>query len=150
MNARSARHLRQTLNAGLDLFAGNHHQIGHLIDDNNDIRQQLWLEFLGLEDRIAGLIVKAGLDSAAEHLALGQRILHAAIEAVDIAHAHLGHLAIAFLHLAHDPFERDNRLLGIGHNRRQQMRDTVIDAEFQHLGINHNHPAFFWCQLVKQ
>ena len=32
-----ARHLREALDAGLDLFASNHHQVGHLIDDDDDV-----------------------------------------------------------------------------------------------------------------
>jgi hypothetical protein len=75
---------------------------------------------------------------------------HAAVVAVDVAHAHLGHLAIAFLHLAHDPFQRDDRLLGVGHDGAQEMRDAVIDAEFQHLRVDHDQPAFLGRQLVEQ
>ena len=150
MNAAGPRHLRQPLDAGLDFLACNHHQVGHLIDDDNDIGDRNRLEFVRLEHRIAGFLVEPGLDRALEHLALGQRLAHPAIVAFDVAHAHAGHLAIALFHLAHDPFQGDDGLLGVGDNRRQQVRNAVIDAEFQHLRVNHDHPAFFRRQLVQQ
>ena len=36
MNAGRARHLRQALHRGLDLLAGDHHQVGHLVDHHDD------------------------------------------------------------------------------------------------------------------
>jgi len=30
------------------------------------------------------------------------------------------------------------------------VRDAVIDRQFQHFGVDHDHPAFFRCQLVEQ
>ena len=130
VDTRCPRHLRQTLNAGFDFLARDHHQVGHLVDDNDDIGQRLGGIFLGLKDRLAGIFVKAGLHSAREHLALGQRFADATIVAFDVPHAHLGHLAIALFHLAHGPFQRDNGLFRVGHNRGQQVWDAVIDAEF--------------------
>ena len=41
MDAGGARHLRQPLHGGLDLFAGDDHQIGELIDDDDDVRHRL-------------------------------------------------------------------------------------------------------------
>jgi len=70
-----------------------------------------------LEDRLPGFVIKARLYRAREHLALGERLFHAAVVAVDVAHTHFGHLAVAFFHFAYDPFQGDNRLFGIRHNR---------------------------------
>jgi hypothetical protein len=84
-------------------------------------------EFIRLEDRVAGFLVKAGLDGALEHLAIGQRLADAAVVAVDVADAHLGHLAIALFHLAHDPLEGHDGLFRVGHDGRQKVRDAVID-----------------------
>jgi hypothetical protein len=64
VDAGGARHLRQALDAGLDLLAGDHHQVGHLVDDDDDEGHLLGREFLGLEDRLAGLVVEAGLHRA--------------------------------------------------------------------------------------
>ena len=147
VDAAGPRHLRQALDAGLDLFARDHHQVGHLVDDHHDIGHLLGLEFLGLEDRLAGVVVKPGLHRAREHLVLGQRIAHPAIVAFDVAHAHLRHLAIALFHFADDPFQGHHGLFGVGHNGRQKMRDAVVNRKFQHLGVNHDQAAFVGRQL---
>ena len=144
VNTRGPRHLRKTLNTGLDLLARYHHQISHLIDDHHDIGQRLGSEFIRLEHWLASVIIKSGLHRAAEHLALGQGFLHPTIVAGDVAHTHLGHLAVAIFHFAHYPFQRHDCLFGVGHNRRQQMWDTVIDGKLQHLGVDHDQAAFLW------
>jgi hypothetical protein len=72
---------------------------------------------------------------------LAARLRDALVEAVDVAHAELRHLAVAVLHLAHRPFERDDRLLRIGDDGGQEMRDAVIDRELEHLGVDHDQPA---------
>ena len=150
MDAGGAGHLGQTLDTGFDFLARDHHQVGHFVDDHNDIGQRHRREFFGFKHRIAGFLVKAGLDGALEHLALGKRLFHAAIVAFDVAHAHFGHFAIALFHLAHDPFQGHDGLFGVGHNGRQEMRDAVIDGKFQHLGVDHDQAAFFRRQLIQQ
>ncbi len=70
VDAGRARHLRQALHRALDLLAGDHHQVGHLVDDDDDIGHGLKLEDFVLVDRLAGLAVEAGLHRALQHLAL--------------------------------------------------------------------------------
>ena len=94
MNAARPRHLCKALNASFDLFACNHHQIGHFVHDHDNERHDLGLELFGFEDRLTRILVKARLDSALEHFAFGQSIAHAAIIAFDIAHPHFRHFAI--------------------------------------------------------
>ena len=93
MDAGRARHLREALDRALDVLAGDHHQVGHLVDDDDDVGQLLELQLLVLVDRLAGLAVEAGLHGAGERLALGARLGDARVEAVDVAHADLRHLA---------------------------------------------------------
>ena len=114
------------------------------------IGQRLEFELLLLVDRLAGFLVVAGVHGAGERLALGLGFGEARVVAVDVAHAELRHLLVALLHLAHRPFERDHRLLRIGDDRREQMRDAVIDREFEHLGIDHDQPALVGAQPVDQ
>ena len=150
MNTRRTGHLGKTLDTGFDLFARNHHQISHLVDDDNDVRQRLGRELFTLEHWLACLIIKSGLNGAAEHLVLVLRLADTTVVTLNVANTHLGHLAIAFFHFAHSPLQRDNSLLGVGHNRRQQMRDAIIHGQFQHLGVDHNQTTFLWGQLVQQ
>jgi hypothetical protein len=51
---------RRWMQASISL-PGDHHQVGHLVDDDDDEGHRLGREFLGLEDRLAGLVVEAGL-----------------------------------------------------------------------------------------
>ena len=60
-NAGSPRHLRQPLHRAFDVLAGDHHQVGHLVDDHHDIRQRLEIELLLLVDRLAALAIVAGM-----------------------------------------------------------------------------------------
>ena len=78
---------RRWMQASISL-PGDHHQVGHLVDDHHDVGDGDGLEFVRLEHRIAGFLVEPGLDRALEHLALGQRLAHAAVVALDVAHAH--------------------------------------------------------------
>ena len=71
VDAGGARHLRQALDRALDVLAGDHHQVGHLVDDDDDVGQLFELHLLLLVDRLAGLAVEAGLHRAGDRLALG-------------------------------------------------------------------------------
>ena len=150
VDAGGARHLRQALDRALDVLAGDHHQVGHFVDDDDDVGQFVELHLLLLVDRLAGLAVEAGLHRAGHRLALGARLGDARVEAVDVAHADLRHLLVAVLHLAHRPFERDDRLLRIGDDGGQQMRNAVVDGELEHLRIDHDQPALLGLQAIEQ
>ncbi len=117
MNTRGPRHLRQALDTGFDFLASDHHQVGHLVHDNDNIGQCFGGEFFGLENGFAGIVVKSSLYGSTEHFALGERFFHTPVKARNISHAHFGHLAIAVFHFANDPFEGNDGLLGIGHHR---------------------------------
>ena len=55
MDARGARHLRQPLDRALDILAGDHHEVGHFVDDDHDIGQFVEGDVLDFIDRFAGL-----------------------------------------------------------------------------------------------
>ncbi len=150
VDARRACLLGEALDQEFDLLACGHHQVGELVDDHHDLRQSLEVELLLLVERMARIGVVAGLDAAAEALALGFRDLYLLVERRKAAHAHRRHHSIALLHLLDRPFERADRLGGLGHHRREQVGDAVIDAEFEHLGIDHDHPALLGIEPIEQ
>ena len=150
MDAGGARHLREALHRAFDVLAGDHHQVGHLVDDDHDVGQRLELELLLLVDRLAGFLVVAGVHGAGERLALRLGFGDAHVVAVDVAHAELRHLLVALFHLAHRPLQRDDGLARVGDDRREQMRDAVIDGELEHLGIDHDQPALLRREPVEQ
>ncbi len=90
VDAGGARHLREALHRAFDVLAGDHHQVGHLVDDDDDVGQRLEVELFFLVDRLAGLLVVAGVDragAASRPCALASTTR--AVVAVDVAHAEL-------------------------------------------------------------
>ncbi len=150
MDAGGARHLREALDRAFDVFPRDHHQVRHLVDHDDDEGKWLKFHFLMLEDRLAGLAVEAGLHRAGDGLALFAGFRDADIETVDVADAHLGHFLVALFHFAHGPFQRDDGFPRIGDDRREQMRDAVIDGKLQHLRVDQDQPAFFRAVMIEQ
>ena len=50
---------------------------------------------------------------------------------------------VAALHLLDRPAQREVRLLRIGDDRQQQMRDALVDRELEHLRVDHDHADVF-------
>ncbi len=145
-----ARHLRQTLHGTFNILASNHHQVSHFVDDNHDVWHWRQIEFFLNVGGFTCFLVKARLHRAHHGFAFALGGSCTLIEALDVAHAKTCHLTIAVFHLAHGPFKSHNGLLRIGNNRRQQMRNAIIDGEFQHLWIDHDQTAFFRLEAVEQ
>ena len=82
----------------LDVARGDHHQVGELVDDHQQVRV-------------------GGVDA----LRPGRRhefaAAHLAVEVVDVPHAGGLHVLVAHVHLAHDPLQRVGRLLRVGDHR---------------------------------
>ena len=150
VDAGGARHLREALDGAFDVLAGDHHQVGHLVDDDDDVGQRRQVHRLLREGRAARLLLEAGFDRPRDDFARRRRVLHAGVEPVDVADAEARHLLVAVLHLAHGPFQRDDGLFRVGDDGGEEMRDAVVDGEFQHLRIDHDQPAFVRPQPVEQ
>jgi len=80
----------------LDLLADGDHEIGELVDDHHDLRQDLMIELLILEQFLARMRdLEANLDAAAERLALAGGGADFLVEARDVAHTDRGHHPVA-------------------------------------------------------
>ena len=110
VNARRARQLGQTADGFFHLARRNHHQVGQLVDDDDDLAHRLLV-------RADGVVVTA-----------------------DVAHAHRLKPLVAVLHFHHRPAERRARLLGISHDRDEQVRDAVVNGKLNHLRIDEDEP----------
>ena len=126
MDAGGAGHLGQALDRGLDLLAGDQHQVGHFVDHDDDERQRLGAQRLIFEHGPA-FGVESGLHPARQNLALLLGFGDSLVVALDVAHAQLGHGAIAFFHLADGPLQCDDRFFRIRNDRGQEMRNAFID-----------------------
>ena len=145
MNASGTCELRDTGDAGLDIGWRDHHQVGELVDDADDVRQ-LFLRHLKSIIIARYFHVTHGSALFRSHigihgLGLGLLflVLHQlSVEACDIADIGLGKDLVAVLHLGNQPLQRARHLLGLGHHRDQHVRQRIIHLHFDHLRIDHN------------
>ncbi len=70
MDACGTRHLRQTLHRAFNIFTSHHHQIGHFVDDHDDIWHWFEIKLLGFVDRFTGITIEAGLNGTGDLLTL--------------------------------------------------------------------------------
>ena len=77
-------------------------------------------------------------------------ILELLVEALDIPNAHLTHNLVTTLHLTYRPLQGLSSLVGIGNDRQQEMRNTFIDREFEHLWVDHDQSNFLWRCLEEE
>jgi hypothetical protein len=97
VDACGTRHLREALDCALDVLAGDHHQVGHLVDDDDDIGH--WLERSFPRSRRSASPVSRSKPVCTVRV-IGSpfwRPLDPAVEAVDVAHTELRHLACSAL-----------------------------------------------------
>ena len=127
MNADGARHLRETRDGLFDVGAVEHHEVGELVDDDDDVRQRLFV-FAVVEERRHGAFKEL-------------------VVLVDVAHAAAGQQLEAALHLADGVAQRVGGEFGLGDDGREEVRNALVHAEFDALGIDENRaaPARAWC-----
>ena len=101
------------------------------------IRQRLEIRDRALID--AGIVGGAlQQHRIANRLVLGVRVFDASVVAGDVAHAQRRHQLVAPLHLGDAPAQRIGRLLHVGDDRREQVRNALVDRQLQHLRIDHD------------
>ena len=115
VDADGARHLREARDRLFDLVARHHHQVGELVDDDDDEGQRLQL--LAVLGR----------------LSLGERRADVAVVLLDVADAFGRERLVALFHFADRPAQRVRRLLrdrrrpassGAGCLRTSRARDA--------------------------
>ena len=90
----------------LDVPRGDHHQIGQLVDDDEQVR-------IG---RIHTLRPGRRTSFTGPHLA---------VEVVDVPDPGRFHVLVAHVHFANDPAQRVGRLLRVGDHRRDEVRNRL-------------------------
>ncbi len=132
MNAGRPALLRQSCDEFFHLFAHDHHQVRQFVDDDDDVRQRaqgcpfFFVHIQRVEDRLVLLIGAVDLT----------------VKTRNVADAERGHQFVAALHLNDRPAQRVGRILHVGDDRCQQVRDTVVYRQFQHLRVDHDHADF--------
>jgi len=98
----------------LDLLGRGHHQVGHLVDDDDDIGQDLLTQF-------SQMVVKT----------------------LQVAHPGLVQELVAPLHLLDAPEKHPRSAVHVGYDRAQEMGRAVVDGQLDHLGVDHEQPQRF-------
>ena len=94
MDADRARLLRQARHRILDVLRRHHHQVGELVDDDDDVDCSGSGTFTGSPFR------------QLHRAAIAVDVLQQRVVLIDVAHAALGEAAVAILHLVHGPDQR--------------------------------------------
>ena len=122
MNADCARHLGEAGDGFFDVSAVEHHEVGELVDDDDDVGQRLLVD-----------IVEEVFGAVFEEL----------VELIDVADVVGGEEFEAALHLADGVAESVGGELGFGDDGREEVRDALVHAEFDALGIDEDHADLF-------
>ena len=121
VDAGRARELGDPHDRLLDVARGDHHQVGQLVDDDEQVG-------VGRQDPLGP----------------GQRLdlarLDRLVELVDVLEAERREVVVAGVHLAHDPLERLGGLLGVGDDRGDEVRDALVGGQLDALGVDEHHP----------
>ncbi len=104
----------------LDVLALAHHEVGQLVDDDDDVRQAV----LGIRP---GLVV-----------------------GLDVPGASTGKPAIAALHLVDCPFQRGLRAVRLCDDRHEEVRQAVVARELDPLEVHQDHPDVVGGRLAEQ
>ena len=118
VDADGAGHLREAGDGLFDVGAVEHHQVGELVDDDDDVGQRLLVRVL--EEILAAVV---------EEL----------VELVDVADVIGGEQLEAALHLADGVAQRVGGELGLGDDGREEVRDALVHAQLDALGIDQDH-----------
>jgi hypothetical protein len=96
-------------------FGRGHHQVRHFIDDDDNVGQRLFVA-------LAEIFVVAH----------------------EIARTDFATETITPLHLFDGPEEHPGRLVNFGNDRAEQVGNTIVHTQFDHLGIDHQEPELIW------
>ena len=115
-----ARELRDADDRVLDVARGDHHEVGELVDDDQEVGVRLELALAARRQH--DLVVDDGL-----------------VEVVDVAEAERREVVVAHVHLLDDPLQRFGRLLRVRDDGRDEVRDPGVDRELDALRVDEHH-----------
>ena len=131
MDARGTRQLCQTADRILDFARSNHHEVGELINDNDDLRL--------LAKRVSVLVKKRFVAR-----------MDLLVVSFKVTHAELSEQIVAMRHLLHCPVQSAACLSGVGDNRNHKVRDSVVNTQFHNLRVNHDDAQILRLVLVQE
>ncbi len=161
VDTRRTAELRDANDARLDILPGDHHEVGELVDDDDEVghlggRIVVMIELAGSLLFVEGrdLADADALEDLEAALHLGHRPLQSArrrgrivvmielagsllfVEGRDLADADALEDLEAALHLGHRPLQSARRLLGLGDNRDVQVRTPMRSKTLRRRSIS--------------
>ncbi len=125
------------------LLADDHHHVGEFVHHHHYVGQ-----FFQLRRHLIHGVTRTP-QGIPQGLALGGRGQHLVVVTLEVAHPDRGHQLVATLHLADAPAQGVGGILHVGDHLGQQMGDTFVDREFQHLGVDHDEAQIVRRRLVE-
>ena len=120
--------LGQANDVPFDLFGGGHHQVGHLVGHDDDVRH--------VRGDVLPLLVVHGANAIKQLLA-AQLVVDAYV-----THARPGQEPDGAFHLLDGPAEDRLGLPHVGHHGVHEVRDGLVGAQLDHLRIDQQQPDF--------
>ncbi len=118
--------LCQTADRPFYLSRRNHHQVRQLVHDHDDLRQRIFL-----------------------HPVLWRHGRDLLVISLHISDAVFREHPVPAIHLCHRPVKGSGSLLRIRDHGDHQMRDSVIDTQFHHLGVDHDKLHLIRLRLIQ-
>ena len=122
VNSSRPRLLRQAGNQFFDLLADDHHHVGKFVDHYDDI---------GKSRQFRGRFFKSRRLRVPKRVKYGRalvgRIFDFLVVPGQVAHTHRGHQAVTPLHFRHTPAQGVGGFFHVGHHRRQQVGNALIN-----------------------
>ena len=139
MDARRARHLRDARDGHFHVGGRHEHQVRQFVNDDDDVAQPFGNDdvLLARHDdflvHFDGESFRARLDlfpfGGERQFGFGLRqrlVFRARIERVDVADADARENLVALFHFIHDPAQREDDFLRVGHDRHDEVRQRVV------------------------
>ena len=139
MHTSGTTKLSNTDNEWLKFLAGLHHEIGHFVDDNNDIRHFA-----------RGILFFFGIFGRARFSSVGGFLFHFFVVFADFFDFFFGHQWITAVHFANGPFHSRKSFSSIGNNWGKQMWNVVVGDHFDLFRINDDEAHIRWSIAVKK
>ena len=137
MDADGARFLRQHGDGRFHFALHRHHEVGHFVDDDNDV----WQHTTRVHQVFEGDVRTARFTQRLARPALV--FLNFCIEFLEIATGVCLQQSIPVLHFHHRPLEHVRRIAIVRDDLVTQVRQRVVHAELDHFRIDHQESQRF-------
>ncbi len=116
MDTHSTRHLGQAYDACLKFTWVGLHDIGELVDNDDNVRHSFWH---------LGILLASWLD-------------HCVVVRLNITYLCFFEYVVAAIHFLCSPLEREDTFLRIGNNWGEEVGNTVIEGKLHTLRVHHD------------